>query len=95
MNSKLIQTYSDEQKQLIREEVQEIISGYLNDTDILSSSSPCWHRFILFDKDGDIANRIADVIQNNVKTLLSDNFNDNTHNIESLLTSLNPVKRSV
>ena len=95
LNSKLIQTYSDEQKQLIREEVQEIISGYLNDTDILSSSSPCWHRFILFDKDGDIANRIADVIQNNVKTLLSDNFNDNTHNVESLLTSLNPVKRSV
>jgi hypothetical protein len=90
LNSDLVKNFSDFQKSSISKEIQEIISSYLNETDLLSSVSACWHRFILFDKDPILAEQTGELIQNNITKLLTDSLNDHTHNVELLLTSLKP-----
>ncbi len=88
LNSEMIKGFGENQQQLIREEVQNIISEYLHKADLITSASACWYRFILFDKDEEMVMKIGELVQNNVSKLLNDGLNDHTHDIELLLTSL-------
>ena len=95
LNSEMIKEFGENQQQLIREEVQSIISEYLHKVDLITSASACWYRFILFDKDEEMAMKIGELVQTNVTKLLNDGLNDYTNNIELLLTSLKMENDSV